>query len=133
MLYIIETHTDEACPNCDGRGYRESAESGARCTECMGDGNVAPVRRAVATLDEARTAAAEHASAAYGDAEITEHLDAGTAALNLPEAGGTIGPLPDGTVIEVRHASWDDLVGPGAWDAHTTEAEVIDAYNEANA
>jgi len=26
----------ETCDNCDGKGYRESPESAARCTECMG-------------------------------------------------------------------------------------------------
>jgi hypothetical protein len=31
---------DEECPNCHGRGFVESSESGARCTECMGDGRV---------------------------------------------------------------------------------------------
>ena len=30
---------------------------------------------------------------------------------DVPEAGGTVGPLPDGTLIEVTQASWADLAG----------------------
>lgn len=70
-------------------------------------------RRAVATLDEARQAVFPHA---------------------LPESGGTVGPLPDGTVIEVGPASERemlDVIGVKfAVTAHDSTS-VIDAYNAA--
>jgi len=72
-------------------------------------------RTAVATLEEAREAAAEVAGTAYSDEWIMAHANRGTvaplidAAWDLPESGGTVGPLPDGTVIEVRRRSWPDL------------------------
>jgi hypothetical protein len=53
----------------------------------------------------------------------------------LDEAGGTVGPLPDGTVIEVAPATWRDLAAQASLDiawvasADTDEAEIIDAYN----
>lgn len=56
---------------------------------------------AVATLEEARTvpvAHIEHASIGSRD----DWADAHYAAQTLPESGGTVGPLPDGTIIEVR-------------------------------
>ena len=78
-------------------------------------------RRAVATLEEARRMAWRTAEfGTWSSDAVTE---------TLPESGGTVGPLPDGTVIEVEPASWDDLVGPGGWNASTSEAEVVDAYN----
>jgi hypothetical protein len=78
-------------------------------------------RRAVATLDEA----SEIVIAAF-ESQFSGIVNVS----GIDESGGTIGPLPDGTVIEVEHASWDDLVGPGGWNAHSTEAEVIAAFNE---
>jgi len=48
-------------------------------------------RTAVATLDEARAVALD----VLGDHGYVEPL-------NLPADGGTVGPLADGTVIEVR-------------------------------
>jgi len=62
-----------------------------------------PTEHAVATLDEARS---------YCRAEVRRtakgHLSVGRLGLaiaRMPETGGTIGPLPDGTVIEVRRAN----------------------------
>ena len=67
-------------------------------------------RMAVATLDEAR-------SRIVGTVDSANYATpAGNAAATfapiydqirtLPESGGTIGPLPDETVIEVRHVDW---------------------------
>lgn len=79
-------------------------------------------RTAVATLDEARDAAHKTIHAAYRTAYPLkprglggEHSDAQRAhrwhnvdVKKLTDAGGTIGPLPDGTVIEVREWTADD-------------------------
>lgn len=77
------------------------------------------VRRAVATLDEALSAAA---------AELHAHDPARPHALTLtalPAHGGTVGPLPDGTVIEVKHVhAWHDENG-----YLLTGAEAVDALN----
>lgn len=55
----------------------------------------------VATLDEARD---------FAQAAVDDHTWSDSIALNaeseaarfMPERGGTVGPLPDGTVIEIR-------------------------------
>ena len=58
-------------------------------------------RRAVATLEEARDVA---------QSLFTTHAKADAPAWRLIEDdGGTIGPLPDGTVIEVEAVGWQDL------------------------
>lgn len=72
-----------------------------------GDKPPAVSRRAVATLEEA----------AYD-------------AIRLMSAeGGTVGPLPDGTTIEVHRANWDALYP--AWNASDTVHTVIAAFNDA--
>src|SRR3954462_13374198 len=59
-------------------------------------------RRAVATLDEAREAAST-ALWENGAEPDSWRLD------SLTEDGGTMGPLPDGIVVEVKRVSWDYL------------------------
>lgn len=63
-------------------------------------------RLAVATLDEARIGASMEVRQAELRADEqgigTPWHDAEDACYDLPESGGTVGPLPDGTVIEVR-------------------------------
>lgn len=66
-------------------------------------------RRAVATLDEARDWGADivqdRANNFSESAQVQSdygYLAAVNAALDIDESGGTIGPLPDGTVIEVQ-------------------------------
>lgn len=54
--------------------------------------------RAVATLDEARRWVTRGVSESGRMAGSPDYA----AAANLPESGGTIGPLPDGAIIEVR-------------------------------
>ena len=58
-------------------------------------------RRAVATLEEAREAVSDalYENGAEPDSwRLAEQFD------TMPESGGTIGPLPDGTMIEVERA-----------------------------
>ena len=83
-----------------------------------------PTRTAVATLDEAR--------------EIMDPLDVRPAETAIALTNdGTVGPLPDGTVIEVRQASWFELRrmtgrAPGeslGADAQETRANVLAAFN----
>jgi hypothetical protein len=74
---------------------------------------------AVATLDEACEGVWNLLDASMDTDQIE---------VNLSESGGTIS-LPDGRVIKVRHASWDDLVGPEGWDANSTEESVLDDFN----
>jgi hypothetical protein len=55
----------------------------------------------------------------------------------LSDAGLTVGPLPDGTVIEVRQVSWGDVVVACGTDDHgryligpdVTNAHVLAAFN----
>lgn len=74
-------------------------------------------RRAVATFDEARGEVIRHITTPF--------------AWDLALDGGTIGPLPDGTVIEVRHVDWiamRKLAGSLPVRTHNKPA-VLDAYN----
>lgn len=82
-------------------------------------------RTAVATLDDARG----HARVSLGGAlgwQVVEHR---TAIDELPESGGTIGPLPDGSMIEVRPVDGMTLRGlvqaPAVW----TLDETLAAFN----
>lgn len=98
-------------------------------------------RHAVATLEDARIEAArvipEHASVDVREHPITWR-HAHTLAATLPESGGTVGPLPDGTTIEVTWTTWDRLrdelrhaMQPLSYDSgHAAEA-IIAAYNAA--
>lgn len=91
-------------------------------------------RRAVATIEDARNAA---------DAILADHSDGAQlmawAAIsaevpNLPEAGGKVGPLPDGTMVEVEPVALADI-----WQAIRPDPpndsplpstdEIIAAYN----
>ena len=82
-------------------------------------------RRAVATLAQARI-------------WVTYRMPAG-GPVDLPESGGTVGPLPDGTVIAVERVSYNLLRYESGWTpapddedysaAHRHGAEVIAAYN----
>jgi hypothetical protein len=62
--------------------------------------------RAVATLEEART----HLLDRYGSWWTSgAHESLARDVVTLPGSGGTVGPLPDGTVIEVRRVGLNDL------------------------
>jgi hypothetical protein len=91
-------------------------------------------RRAVATLEEARDFIYSLcAETDVDDERIADDID------RLPESGGTVGPLPDGTVIEVEQVTWHELthrttnVGRywlPADHGHTdAQAAILDAYN----
>lgn len=65
-------------------------------------------RTAVADLDEARAVARTDA----GDCGATGPDDqVNVAILDLSESGGTVGPLPDGYVIEVLSVCWNWVIG----------------------
>lgn len=61
--------------------------------------------RPVTTLREAREAVVKvlDRSLKHGPHALYQE------AVHLPKAGGTIGPLPNGTVIEVERTSWAEL------------------------
>jgi hypothetical protein len=81
-------------------------------------------RRAVATLDAARRACLGVLDAAHLQGSPVAVY---RAAVDLPESGGTVGPLPDGTVIEVERVGWPDIwlkVGDGL-----SNAQALAAFN----
>lgn len=92
-------------------------------------------RRAVATLDEAREVIRQIAwDRPPGQ---TPTPDDAMAIHALPESGGTVGPLPDGTVIEVEAATYDDLLvgtpgflNAGMLPARERRPRIIEAYNQ---
>jgi hypothetical protein len=81
-------------------------------------------RRAVATLEEVKAHAAS-------EVERREHDDDQFfATALLPESGGSVGPLPDGAVIEVEQTTWRDLGWVGATMPDSGIARSLtDAYN----
>ena len=93
---------------------------------------VTVTRTAVATLDEAR----DVVTGIVEEREPFSHKVQETAGSNLSamrESGGTVGPLPDGTVIEVRAVAWQDLA---PWPQPTDppyRADIIAAFNGAHA
>lgn len=81
-------------------------------------------RRAVATLEEAHAAIrnfCDETFAYYG----RYHADANA----IPEAGGTVGPLPDGTIIEVAPFDRARLLTVTSGDIRQTDAELCNAFN----
>lgn len=85
---------------------------------------------AVATLEEARLVAAEitlpYALAVQPPADKAYAAACGA----IPESGGTIGPLPDGTVIEAESVIWTELADradcfPVPW----SHERILAAYN----
>lgn len=87
-------------------------------------------RRAVATLQDAASTVADLLNVAYAGSEPEVDVVIG-------EPGGTIGPLPDGTTIEVRPvADWQLRAMIPACNTspptlHVNGADLIDAFNEA--
>ena len=90
---------------------------------------VTVTRIAVATLDEAR----DVVTGIVEEREPFSHKVQETAGSNLSamrESGGTVGPLPDGTVIEVRRVNWIDLGVPlGSAMYPVSEADALAAFN----
>jgi hypothetical protein len=101
-------------------------------------------RRAVATLDEARKVVHDRVTEADVRLPATgmawRVMSYGEIIQAITEQGGTTGPLPDGTVIEVEPVSYAALCTPetglnhvpairlvNEWD----EGEIIAAYNAA--
>jgi hypothetical protein len=95
-------------------------------------------RHAVATLEEARDKGwAEARRHLHVDQGASEWVRWGDAFRDLPESGGTVGPLPDGTVIKVEPTSKqalfdalpvDDQRSLPTWPLPTL-AMVIAAFN----
>jgi hypothetical protein len=88
-------------------------------------------RRAVATLEEARDFIYSLcAETDVDDERIADDID------RLPESGGTVGPLPDGTVIEVEQTTADRLLddlekwGVG-WREEWNDADLCAAWSDA--
>jgi hypothetical protein len=82
--------------------------------------------RAVATLDEDE----------MERRGVPEPVRVEIHAANLKASrGGTVGPLPDGTVIEVAPVDWGVLILAAGLNQHEAHEEpsIIAAYNEAQA
>lgn len=80
-------------------------------------------RRAVATLDEANEALYAIVKERYASCRV-----------GVPEAGGSIGPLPDGTVIAVKATTTTEIeISLGCTDAQMgqmSDAEAVKAFND---
>lgn len=99
---------------------------------------------AVATLDDAREYVQEITEGGLPDESRQDITRLLLAARDLPDAGGTIGPLPDGTVIEVQRVTWEGMafhtnmkpefvrVLNHGGDVDAFHARMIDAFNEGN-
>jgi hypothetical protein len=86
-------------------------------------------RTAVATLNEAR-GYVNRSLDGHGSHERGSLRTFAITACRLPTRGGTVGPLPDGTVIEVRKAAWAELAENLHADTNEmTCGEVLDLFN----
>lgn len=115
MPYIIETRYDHepAARRLEAAGY---------VGEAFQLRHSVPTRTAVVTLDEAR------------DYTFNARVNDDGQIEPLPESGGTVGPLPDGTVIEVREMSYEDIAGiPDGEEllADGDSGEIVAAFNAA--
>jgi hypothetical protein len=128
MPYIITTTQPCVCTEADDpNDHRKD------CPHWYGHDGVS--RRAVATLDEAREAAFE-AMATVPRYWLNDAVQVGDAIRAVLDQGGTVGPLPDGTVIEVERVDWGVIAGrdwlpkvPPISDRVTRK--ILDAYNAA--
>lgn len=84
-------------------------------------------RRAVVTLEEARTYVTEIGLRPALLAEDYDDLRQQFAGVR--DSGGTVGPLPDGTLIEVEHWRWAALTDAAEMPDVASDAEIIAAYN----
>lgn len=90
---------------------------------------------AVATIEEARETAREEVARYSGEMPRTWPTPIAAyvgEAERLPEHGGTVGPLPDGYVIDVRRVTWDELAKLAQWPEgrSSVPALILDAYNK---
>jgi len=97
-------------------------------------------RIAVATLGEARASVDRAVTDTPGyTASVGFPTDAAIADA-ISESGGSVGPLPDGTTIEVRPVAWRDLIQtmldagednypPLIWDTAEDRADILTAFN----
>jgi hypothetical protein len=98
-------------------------------------------RRAVATLGEVERAIESALDAYYESrddysaADHREYRRLLESTWTWDDPGGTVGPLPDGTMIEVERVSWPELgERAGLGYAHRARGgQTIDAYNAAQA
>lgn len=142
MPYIVTVKRARPtrCPFCGGP---VSASDDYYCAELCGWDGERASRRAVATLDEAQNIAQEAIDNGPPISSKRE-WDAWDALYDnvvvLEEPGGTIGPLPDGTLIEVERVDWVDLsrssaIGEQFVDTRRSPTDIgkdiIAAYNAA--
>jgi hypothetical protein len=87
-------------------------------------------RTAVATLEDARSEACRIITRFPSTDDVLAYFDT---AEHLPASGDTLGPLPDGTVIEVRRVEYAEL--RNALDEYGRryfdDAQTLAAFNDA--
>ena len=128
MPYIITTHQSgltaeevarEVAHNPTGHGFRGYS------------------RTAVATLDEALSDVSTIVCNLMAGENFGQYQDQFRA---IADSGGSVGPLPDGTTIEVRPVAWRDLIQtmldagednypPLIWDTAEDRADILTAFN----
>jgi hypothetical protein len=108
MPYVVTTrqpcpegHTEPVMQG-DGHGWDGTSYHTPPCATCDDRCEVIVSRRAVATLEEAQRAAAEITLPYALTVQPAEDKAMSAACSAITESGGTVGPLPDGTVIEVE-------------------------------
>jgi len=83
-------------------------------------------RKAVATLDEALSDVSTIVCNLMAGENFGQYQDQFRA---IDESGGTVGSLPDGTVIEVRPTHWDVLAARAEIDHRVPHARILAAFN----
>lgn len=150
MPFIVTTkrpgHDTFEAYSQGGTGVLRVCKCGTQSDMAENDGNCpyAVSRRAVASLKEARELVthivlgvnapgtglrSREASRLHPDARQVVWFDLRAAANKIPESGGSVGPLPDGTVIEVEAKDKFYLADVVPHGRYMTKAELIDAFN----
>lgn len=92
-------------------------------------------RRAVATLEEATNVACAVVDAVFPPIGTLAWMRLRGSIDTLPESGGTVGPLPDGTTIDVEAVPWWELIRDirEPLPVPFTSDDILAAFNEQEA
>jgi hypothetical protein len=106
------------------------------CLDPVGAGQEPDACHAVATLDEALGHVSTTVCDLLAGENFGQYQDEFRA---IGEAGGTFGPLPDGTTVEVEQVNWNRLADLASYDplsgatGSRLAQAILDAYNKEHA
>lgn len=116
---------EEPMQQGDGGGWDGNAYHTPPCEICGDYCEIVVSRRAVATLEGESDIACQRCAYCLAG----EECRFGYVLAKMPASGGTVGPLPDGTVIEVEPIEWTELASDDRRSAKWAERGLFGAQN----